>query len=110
MTPPVPIIQVPGAPPAATPPGTAPPVSAQGSPTPVVTIPPQPPAGTPTPILISSGGGSPVPSTAPITLQTGGDVTSRVAAWPKGSTVSFNYHIPNAILRFPAVRGFDLRA
>src|SRR5260370_17509180 len=103
MTPPVPIIQVPGAPPAATPPGTAPPVSAQGSPTPVVTIPPQPPAGTPTPILISSGGGSPVPSTAPITIQTGGDVTRGAAPWLKRSPLIFIYPHPHPLPAFPAL-------
>lgn len=89
-----PVTQQPGAPLAA-PAAPAPPVSAQGSPTPVVTMPAQPQTGA---ILISSGGGTAAPSTAPITIQTGTDATSAITAWLQGSTPILNYNVPNAVL------------
>lgn len=89
-----PVTQQPGAPLAA-PAAPAPPVSAQGSPTPVVTMPAQPQTGA---ILISSGGGTAAPATAPITIQTGSDSTSAIAAWLRGSTPIFSYDVPNAVL------------
>jgi hypothetical protein len=87
-----PIVAAPGAPASAPP--APPPVSAQSSPTPVVTMSPSPQPGT---ILISSGGGTAAPSTAPITIQTG-DTMSAVTAWLQGSTPIFSYTIPNVVL------------
>lgn len=87
-----PIVAAPGAPVVA--PAPAPPVSAQGSPTPVVTMPPSPQPGA---ILVSSGGGTAAPSTAPITIQTG-DTMSAVTAWLQGSTPIFSYTVPNVVL------------
>ena len=73
----------------------APPVSAQGSPTPVVTMPPQTGPGA---ILVSSGGGTEAPSTAPVTIQTGDSATSAITAWLSGSTPIFSFNVPNALL------------
>lgn len=89
-----PLTQQPGAPLSAP---TAPPapVSAQSSPTPVVTMPVQPQTGA---ILISSGGGTAAPATAPITIQTGTDATSAITAWLQGSTPILSYNVPNAVL------------
>jgi len=98
-----PPVQAPGAPPA---PVSAPPaVSAQGSPTPVVTLPAQAQPGA---VLVSSGGGTAAPATAPITIQTGGDIASGIAAWLQGSTVLFNYTIPNAALAAGVILLFAL--
>jgi len=91
--PPSPITPTPGAP--YTPPVAAPPVSQQTSPTPTVTVPQQPQTGA---VLVSSGGGTAAPSTAPITIQTGSDTTGAITSWLSGSTVIFSYPVPNALL------------
>jgi hypothetical protein len=89
-----PVVAAPGAPVSPQPPAPAPPVSSQSSPTPVVTMPAQPQTGA---ILVSSGGGTAAPSTAPITIQTG-DTMSAITAWLQGSTPIFNYTVPNVVL------------
>ena len=89
-----PVVAAPGAPVSPQPPAPAPPVSSQSSPTPVVTMPTQPQTGA---ILVSSGGGTAAPSTAPITIQTG-DTMSAITAWLQGSTPIFSYTVPNVVL------------
>jgi hypothetical protein len=89
-----PVVAAPGAPVSPQPPAPAPPVSSQSSPTPVVTMPTQPQTGA---ILVSSGGGTAAPATAPITIQTG-DTMSAITAWLQGSTPIFSYTVPNVVL------------
>lgn len=84
----------------------APPVSTQVGPTPTVTMPP-PSSGI---ILVSSGGGTQTPSTpvitaAPAAASATGFVDG-VAAWLGGSTMLFNYNVPNALLAGIVVLGF----
>jgi hypothetical protein len=87
----------------------APAVSAQVSPTPQVSVPP-PSARS---LIITSGGGTPSPSTgaaaAPstsVTVSAAPDITSQIAAWLGGSTSLFGYSVPNALLAAAVVLGF----
>ena len=98
------------------------PVSQQNSPTPVVNLPQQ--STGQVPVLVSSGGGTQTPGTAPIvaplnassaagpsssvTVQTGAPQNwmDGVTAWLSGSTSLFNYNVPNALLAGVVVLGF----
>lgn len=82
----------------------APPVSVQVGPTPTVTVPPPTPSA---PLLVSSGGGTPSVSTPTVVAAapTTGFVDS-LSAWLSGTTLLFNYNVPNALLAGAVVLGF----
>jgi hypothetical protein len=90
-----PVIAFPGAPPVSTP--AAPAVSASPGPTPTVTVPP--PDAISQPMLISSGGGSPISMTPPAAAApTTPDFWTSVTTWFQGSTLLFGYQVPNVAL------------
>jgi hypothetical protein len=83
--------------------GAPPPVSSQVGPTPTVTLPPPAPA---TPLLISSGGGAQSVSTPTVVAPASAGLVDGIAAWLSGSTMLFNYNVPNALLAGVVVLGF----
>lgn len=81
-------------------------VSAQNSPTPVATL---PAPAAPSAVLVSSGGGTQTPATAPVTAAaptTAGSLVDGIAAWLGGTTSLLNYNVPNAVLAGVVVLGF----
>lgn len=81
-------------------------VSAQNSPTPVATL---PAPAAPGAVLVSSGGGTQTPATAPVNAaapSTAGSLVDGIAAWLGGTTSLLNYNVPNAVLAGVVVLGF----
>jgi hypothetical protein len=78
---------------------SAPSVSSQSTPTPQVQV---PPSLAPSAVLVTSGGGTASPATAPVgsTVNVTGapSLTDQVAQWLSGSTPVFSYNVPNALL------------